>query len=53
LEGFGQNIPLSSSQTRPVVTIWALIADEYQHLCDDCFVLYPSLTRIKLVLRLG
>jgi len=25
------------------VTIWTLIADEDQHLCDDCFVLYPSL----------
>ena len=44
-EGFGQNFPLLSPQTRLDCYHIGIGNDEDQHLCDDCFVLYPTLEK--------
>ena len=52
LEGFRQNFYLSSPQTRLAVTIWALIADEVQHLCDDCVIPLQYKVGVKAGLKI-
>ena len=47
----GKTFPYLPLRPDLAVIIWALIADEDQHLCDDHFVLY--LSRIKSVPATG